>query len=39
VINGEKHCVSDEGDPPCKIMIVMVKITPEAEPYRQQSQM
>ena len=38
VINGEKYYTSGAGDPRCKIMIVMVKTSPEAEPYRQQSQ-
>ena len=38
VINGEKYYISGAGDPRCKIMIVMVKTSPEAVPYRQQSQ-
>jgi acyl-CoA dehydrogenase len=38
VINGEKFYISGAGDPRCKIMICMVKTSPEAEPYRQQSQ-
>ncbi|MHA6261879.1 acyl-CoA dehydrogenase family protein [Arenibacterium sp. CAU 1754] len=38
VINGEKYYISGAGDPRCKIMIVMVKTSPDAEPYRQQSQ-
>jgi acyl-CoA dehydrogenase len=38
VINGEKYYISGAGDPRCKIMICMVKTSPEAEPYRQQSQ-
>ena len=38
VINGEKYYISGAGDPRCKIMIVMVKTSPEAETYRQQSQ-
>ena len=38
LINGEKYYISGAGDPRCKIMIVMVKTSPEAEPYRQQSQ-
>lgn len=38
VINGEKYYISGAGDPRCKIMIVMVKTSPEAEPFRQQSQ-
>ncbi|MFT6677055.1 MAG: acyl-CoA dehydrogenase [Sulfitobacter sp.] len=38
VINGEKYYISGAGDPRCKIMIVMVKTSPEAESFRQQSQ-
>ena len=38
VINGEKYYISGAGDPDCKIMITMVKTSPEAEPFRQQSQ-
>lgn len=38
VINGEKYYISGAGDPHCKIMITMVKTSPEAEPFRQQSQ-
>ncbi len=38
VINGEKYYISGAGDPDCKVMIAMVKTSPEAEPYRQQSQ-
>jgi acyl-CoA dehydrogenase len=38
VINGEKYYISGAGDPHCKIMITMVKTSPDAEPYRQQSQ-
>jgi acyl-CoA dehydrogenase len=38
VINGEKFYISGAGDPRCKIMICMVKTSPEAEPHRQQSQ-
>lgn len=38
VINGEKYYISGAGDPRCKIMIVMVKTSPEAEAFRQQSQ-
>ncbi|MEM9141249.1 MAG: acyl-CoA dehydrogenase family protein, partial [Pseudomonadota bacterium] len=38
VINGEKFYASGAGDPRCKIMIVMVKTSPEAETFRQQSQ-
>jgi acyl-CoA dehydrogenase len=38
VINGEKYYISGAGDPRCKIMICMVKTSPDAEPNRQQSQ-
>ena len=38
VMNGEKYYISGAGDPRCKIMIVMVKTSPEAETFRQQSQ-
>ncbi len=38
VINGEKYYISGAGDPRCKIMIVMVKTSPNAEAFRQQSQ-
>jgi acyl-CoA dehydrogenase len=38
VINGEKFYISGAGDPRCKIMIVMVRTSPDAEPFRQQSQ-
>jgi len=38
IINGEKFYISGAGDPRCKIMIVMVKTSPDAEPFRQQSQ-
>jgi acyl-CoA dehydrogenase len=38
VINGEKYYISGAGDPRCKIMICMVKTSPEAPPDRQQSQ-
>ena len=38
VINGEKYYISGAGDPRCKIMITMVKTSPDADPYRQQSQ-
>lgn len=38
VINGEKYYISGAGDPRCKIMIVMVKTSPNAESFRQQSQ-
>ena len=38
VINGEKFYASGAGDPRCKIMICMVKTSPDAEPHKQQSQ-
>ena len=38
VINGEKYYISGAGDPHCKIMITMVKTSPDAESFRQQSQ-
>ncbi|WP_372973011.1 acyl-CoA dehydrogenase family protein [Marinobacter sp.] len=38
VINGEKYYISGAGDPRCKIMICMVKTSPDAEAWRQQSQ-
>ena len=38
VINGEKYYISGAGDPRCKIMITMVKTSPDAAPSRQQSQ-
>jgi acyl-CoA dehydrogenase len=38
VINGEKFYISGAGDPRCKIMITMVRTSPEADAYRQQSQ-
>ena len=38
VINGEKHWISGAGDPRCKIMIVMVKTSPNAPTHQQQSQ-
>ena len=38
VINGEKYYISGAGDPRCKVMITMVKTSPEAATYRQQSQ-
>jgi acyl-CoA dehydrogenase len=38
VINGEKYYISGAGDPRCKIMICMVKTSPNAAPNRQQSQ-
>ena len=38
MINGEKYYISGAGDPRCKIMITMVKTSPDAAPSRQQSQ-
>lgn len=38
VINGEKYYISGAGDPRCKVMITMVKTSPEAETFYQQSQ-
>lgn len=38
VINGEKHWISGAGDPRCKIMICMVKTSPDAPKHQQQSQ-
>src|SRR4051794_1222518 len=38
VINGEKYYISGAGDPRCKVMIAMVKTSPGAHSYRQQSQ-
>ena len=38
VINGEKYYISGAGDPRCKVMITMVQTNPDAEPFRQQSQ-
>lgn len=38
VINGEKYWISGAADPRCKIMIVMVKTSPDAPPGKQQSQ-
>ena len=38
VINGEKYFISGAGDPRCRIMITMVKTSPDAETYKQQSQ-
>lgn len=39
VINGEKFYISGAGDPRCKIMICMVKTSPDAAPHRQQVHM
>ncbi len=38
VINGEKFYISGAGDPRCKIMIVMVRTSPDAPSQFQQSQ-
>ncbi len=38
VINGEKYYISGAGDPRCKIMICMVKTSPDAASQYQQSQ-
>lgn len=38
VINGEKYYISGAGDSRCKIMICMVKTSPDAAPHSQQSQ-
>ena len=38
VITGEKFYISGAGDPRCKIMITMVRTNPDADVYRQQSQ-
>lgn len=38
VINGEKFYISGAGDKRCKIMICMVKTSPDAAPHQQQSQ-
>ena len=38
VINGEKYYISGAGDPRCKIMICMVKTSPDAPTHKQQSQ-
>ena len=38
VINGEKFYISGAGDPRCKVMICMVKTSPDAPPHQQQSQ-
>ena len=38
VLNGEKYYISGAGDPRCKIMITMVKTSPDAPAHKQQSQ-
>ena len=37
VINGEKHYISGAGSPRCKILITMVRSSPDAPPHKQQS--
>ena len=37
VINGEKHYISGAGSPRCKILITMVRSSPDAAPHKQQS--
>ena len=37
VINGEKHYISGAGSPRCKILITMVRSSPDAPPHQQQS--
>ncbi len=37
VINGEKHYISGAGSPRCKILITMVRSSPNAAPHQQQS--
>jgi acyl-CoA dehydrogenase len=38
VINGEKYYITSAGDPRCKVLITMVKTSPDAAPHMQQSQ-
>ena len=38
VIDGEKFFISGAGDPRCKVIICMVKTSPDAPPHHQQSQ-
>jgi acyl-CoA dehydrogenase len=38
VVNGEKFYISGAGDPRCKVMITMVVTNPEADTYKQHSQ-
>ncbi|MDA8062355.1 MAG: acyl-CoA dehydrogenase family protein [Actinomycetota bacterium] len=38
VLNGEKYYISGAGDPRCKVMIVMVRTSPDAPSHLQQSQ-
>ncbi|MCP4227939.1 MAG: acyl-CoA dehydrogenase, partial [Actinomycetia bacterium] len=37
-IDGEKYYISGAGDPRCKILITMVRTSPDAPPHKQQSQ-
>ncbi|MDH4391333.1 MAG: acyl-CoA dehydrogenase family protein [Aquabacterium sp.] len=37
VLNGEKHYISGAGSPRCKILITMVRTSPDAPPHKQQS--
>jgi acyl-CoA dehydrogenase len=37
VINGEQHYISGAGSPRCKILITMVRSSPDAAPHQQQS--
>ena len=37
VINGEKHFITGAGNPRCKLLIVMVRTSPDAPPHQQQS--
>jgi len=37
LINGEKHYISGAGSPRCKILITMVRSSPNAPPHQQQS--
>ena len=37
LINGEKHYISGAGSPRCKILITMVRTSPDAPPHQQQS--
>jgi Acyl-CoA dehydrogenases len=38
VISGEKFYISGAGDPRCRILITMVRTNPDADSYKQQSQ-
>ncbi len=38
VINGDKFYISGAGDPRCRILITMVRTSPDADAYKQQSQ-